>query len=261
LEECLEQARLHVKAVLASADDPEVSERIKRAREAAARDYKERVERAMQAVNENEEHRRKSPKRAKYAAQAKKSGKHPRASTTDPDARFMKMSDGGFRPAYNVQLATAGSPLGGPHTIVGVRATNVGSDMHSIEPMLNEIQRRTGMQPTVLLADGNHADHDSIEAAAARDVTLLVPAPKEKPTGEWANNTPAVLAWHARMETSEAKELMRARPALAELPNAQLKTRLGLGQIMLRSLNKVLTVALLTALAHNLLVHAPKLLS
>src|SRR2546430_53746 len=30
-----------------------------------------------------------------------------RVSTTDPAARVMKMSDGGFRPAYNVQLATA----------------------------------------------------------------------------------------------------------------------------------------------------------
>jgi len=27
-------------------------------------------------------------------------------STTDPDARVMKMGDGGFRPAFNVQFAT-----------------------------------------------------------------------------------------------------------------------------------------------------------
>jgi len=261
LEECLEQAKLHVKAVLASGDDPRVSERIKRAREAAAKDFQARVERAMQAVNEIEDHRRKSPKRSKYAAKPGKPAKRARASTTDPDARLMRMPDGGFRPGYNVQLATAGSPMGGAQTIVGVRVTNVGSDMSSIEPMLEQIENRTGLQPTVLLADANHGDHESIEAAAAREVTLLVPAPKEKATGEWANSAPNVLAWFERMETPEAKELMRARPVLAELPNAQLKTRLGLGQIMLRSLNKVLTVALLAALAHNLLVHAPKLLS
>ena len=29
-----------------------------------------------------------------------------RASTTDPDARFMEMGDGGIRPAINVQLAS-----------------------------------------------------------------------------------------------------------------------------------------------------------
>src|SRR5712671_7037683 len=32
--------------------------------------------------------------------------KEPRASTTDAQARVMKMADGGFRPAYNVQFAT-----------------------------------------------------------------------------------------------------------------------------------------------------------
>ena len=261
LEECLEQAKLHVKAILASADDPSVSEGIKRAREAAAKDYQLRVERAMQAVNEIEQHRKSGSHRSKYAAKPGKAAKHARASTTDPDARMMKMADGGFRPGYNVQLATAGSPLGGAQTIVGVRVTNVGSDMSSISPMLEQIEHRTGMKPSVMVADANHADHDSIEAAAAREVTLLMPAPKEKPTGKWASDAPNVLAWFARMETPEAKELMRARPALAELPNAQLKTRLGLSQIMLRSLNKVLTVAVLTAFAQNLLVHAPKLLS
>jgi len=49
----------------------------------------------------------------------------------------MKTPDGGYRPGYNIQMATAGSPLGGPRTIVGVQVTNVGSDMGSISPMLD----------------------------------------------------------------------------------------------------------------------------
>ena len=67
----------------------------------------------------------------------------PRASTTDADARVMKMGDGGYRPAYNVQLATAGSPDGGPRTIVGVRVTTKGSDIGSLTPMLQQIEART----------------------------------------------------------------------------------------------------------------------
>ena len=260
LEECLEQAKLHVKAVLAGADDPTLSAAIKQAREAKAKEQQQRIEQAMQAVEELEEYRWKSPARSKYRAKPGKPKKVARASTTDPDARVMKMADGGFRPGYNVQLATAGSPFGGPQTIVGVQVTNSGSDMSSIEPMLEQIERRTGVQPSVLLADAGHADHGSVEAAEQRDVTLLMPAPKDKPTGKWANNTPAVLAWFERMETPEAKELMRVRPALAELPNARLKRSLGLGQFLVRSLNKVLTVAVLTAFAHNILMHGPKLL-
>ena len=72
----------------------------------------------------------------------------------------MKMADGGFRPAYNVQTATAGSELGGRRTVVGVRVTNVGSDMNAVAPMLDDIERRTGKLPKVLLADANHVGHE-----------------------------------------------------------------------------------------------------
>jgi len=127
LSDLREQAALHIKAVFAGADDPEASEREKRAREAAALDIQRRVEAAIQTVNELQT----------------ESKENPRASTTDADARAIKMGDGGFRPAYNIQLATAGDPMGGPRTIVGVRVTNVGSDMGSIAPMLDDIEPRT----------------------------------------------------------------------------------------------------------------------
>src|SRR5208283_5456533 len=57
----------------------------------------------------------------------KEAEKEPRASTTDAEARVMKMADGGFRPAYNVQFAsdtTSGA-------IAGVAVDNSGSDMPS----------------------------------------------------------------------------------------------------------------------------------
>ena len=144
LMECREQAALHVKAVFAEADDPSVAERDKRAREAAALSYQRRVDAAIDTVRELQEQGKLTP----------------RASTTDADARVMKMGDGGFRPAYNIQMATAGSEMGGPRTIVGLRVTHIGSDMGSISPMLDEIERRTGALPAVVLADANHVKHD-----------------------------------------------------------------------------------------------------
>ena len=51
--------------------------------------------------------------------------KEPRASTTDAQARVMKMADGGFRPAYNVQFATDTKST----AIAGVSVDNIGSDM------------------------------------------------------------------------------------------------------------------------------------
>jgi len=246
LEQCREQAALHLKAVLAEADDTEATEAEKLARLAAAVDYQRRVEDAIATVQE-------------LQAEGKKK---PRASTTDADARVMKMADGGFRPAYNVQLATAGSSMGGARTIVGVRVTNVGSDMGSVSPMLDDIERRTGQLPSVLLADANHGDHDSIRDAAARGVLALisVPTPRPSATGEHAENDPPIAAWRARMQTDEAKQLFRARASLCELPNAHFKSRLGLGHLLVRGLNKVTCVALLTALASNLLAHMHALL-
>jgi transposase len=255
LEACREQARLHVKAVLAAGDDPEVSEQVKRAREAAARDYERRIEEAIATVQELSEERAESRKKTRNA---------PRASTTDADARVMKMADGGFRPAYNVQLATTGSPLGGARTIVGVRVTNLGSDMGSVAPMLDDVERRTGRLPDVLLADANHGDHASIRDADARGVAALISVPKPRggaTAGERAENDRPIAAWRARMETDEAKQTYRARASLCELPNAHFKSRLGLGSLLVRGLDKVTCVVLLTALASNLLAHASALLA
>jgi len=246
LEECREQAALHVKAVLAEADDVEPSDGEKAARLAAARDYQQRVEAAIVVVKE-------------LSAEGKDK---PRASTTDADARVMKMPDGGYRPGYNIQMATAGSPLGGPRTVVGVLVTNVGSDMGSISPMLDQIRCRTGELPHVLMADANHAKHDCIRACAKRGVVALISVPaRSQKTGPGADQDEAIVAWRARMQTEEAKTTYRARASLCELSNAHLKHHHGVVQILVRGVAKVTCVALLAAIAANLLQHATALLA
>lgn len=248
LLECRAQAALHLKATLAQADDPEISGAQQAAREAAARDFQRRVEEAIATVAELQKTRKPSAKPA-------------RASTTDAEARVMKMADGGFRPAYNVRMATAGSPLGGPRTIVGVQVTNVGSDMGSITPMLDEIDQRTGRLPTVLLADANHAAHDCIRAATEAGVEVLVAIPKRsQEAGANADVDPAIVAWRERMATDEAKKLYRARASLCELMNAHLRTHHGVDAFLVRGIAKVTCVALLGAIASNLLQHAATLL-
>jgi transposase len=262
LLECREQAALHLKATLAQADDPELTAGQRAAREAAARDFQRRIEEAISTVRELQQARKPSDKPA-------------RASTTDAEARVMKMADGGFRPAYNVRMATAGSPLGGPRTIVGVQVTNVGSDLGAITPMLDEIERRTGQLPKKLLADANHAKHDCIRAATAAGVETLVAVPERTRDGgarlrkrdtdgtvrTHADDDPAIVAWRERMETDEAKQLYRARASLCELMNAHLRTHHGVDHFLVRGLAKVTCVALFAAIASNLLAHTTTLLS
>lgn len=86
-----------------------------------------------------------------------------RASTTDPEARVMKMADGGFRPAFNPQLAAdTGSQI-----IVGVELTNAGSDLGHLPPMVEQLRRRYGQTPHELWADGNFAGHEALDTLTA----------------------------------------------------------------------------------------------
>lgn len=244
---CREQAALHLKATLAQADDPEMTRGQQVRREAAARDFQRRVEEAIATVSELQAKR--SPK-----------DKPARASTTDAEARVMKMADGGFRPAYNVQMATAGSPLGGARTIVGVRVTNVGSDMGSVTPMLEQIEQRTGVLPETLLADANHAKHECIRSATEKGVEVLIAVPERESTpGANVNSEESIAAWRARMETEEAKTLYRARASLCELSNAHLRTLHGVDNFLVRGIAKVTCVVLLAGVAANILQHAAAL--
>lgn len=247
LLKCREQAELHLKAVFALSD-PEISEQQKAQRIAAARDFQQRVEDAIQTVEALQ--RERGP-----------SGPTARASTTDAEARVMKMADGGFRPALNVRAATAGSEFGGPRTIIAVQTCNVGSDMSSIEPLLEQIERRLNVLPKRLLADANHASHGSLKYAAARGVEVLVPVPKRSQNaGAKGDHDPVIEQWRARMNDPETKRVYRARASLCELTNAHLRNR-GLTHFLVRGVANASCVVLIAAITGNLLAHAATLLA
>jgi len=178
--------------------------------------------------------------------------KEPRASTTDPQARVMKMADGGFRPADNVQFA------GDPHSgaVAGVAVDNLGSDMGRMAPMSEALAAAYGTRPPQHLADGGFAKLDDIATLAERGVVAYVPVPQPRePTRDRhaprAGDPPAVAAWRQRMATDEAKAIYKERAATAELINAQARNR-GLTRLLVRGIAKVKAVALWHALAHNM---------
>lgn len=249
LLECREQAALHLKAVLAQAD--ENTQTSQAAREAGARDFQQRVEQALATFTRLRE----------TTSAADKA----RASTTDPEARVMKMADGGFRPAYNAQFSVAGDADGGPRTIVAVQVTNLGSDMGSISPALDQIERRTGRLPKKLLADANHTKLDCVTRAGKRGVRLYCPQVKRGKKSVSASvaarrdDTPEVAAWRLRMNSCLDRRVYGARGSLCELANAFLKDRSGLPAVTVRGLKKVTSSMLLFAIATNILQHANNL--
>lgn len=176
-----------------------------------------------------------------------------RASTTDADARVMKMGDGGFRPAFNVQLATATDS----QIITGVEVTNSGGDQGQLAPMVEQHEQRYGQVPDNALVDGGFAKKEDIEQVERGGTTVYAPVQKSKdpqrdPHTPRDDDGPAVAAWRQRMATDEAQTIYRQRAATAECVNALARNR-GLQRFLVRGLRKVKAIALWYALVHNVM--------
>lgn len=245
LQQFLAQAQEQLQLLAGEVDQPEgsTSKRKRAACKRAARERHGRIERALaelpalQAAKKSEEQRQEA-----------------RVSTTDAKARVMKMADGGFRPAYNLQLATDTQS----QVIVGVSVTNRGTDANEAPPMLQEVIGRCGAKPHDYLIDGGFATLRSVEALTQAGVTVYAPtrAPrgtKRTPAEPRVTDTPGVAAWRARMATEDAQTIYRERAATSERVNAQFRQQQGLRQFAVRGLRKVLSVALWMAIAYNLL--------
>jgi transposase len=241
LEEHLQEAHDQVARLKEEMDDdPSApSRRHAAARERAARERQQRLEEALARLPELE---------AKKKANEKDKV---RASSTDPEATVMKMADGGYRPAYNVQYAAASEG----QVIVGVSVLGVGSDMGQISPMLEQIEERFGICPEETLADGGFAKHQDIEQAQQRGTTVYVPVPEPKdakkdPHEPQPGDSESIAEWRKRMKKEESKELYKHRASTIECVNAQTRNR-GLLRLLVRGLKKVKAIALWYAIAHN----------
>jgi transposase len=229
-------------------DDPAASnQRIHKARERAARERDERVKAAIRTLGEVE------AQRAQRKANRKKTEKpkEPRASTTDPDVRTMKMADGGFRPAWNVQVVTVtGTPI-----VAAVEPSTVGSDRGLMRPMLERIRQRFGRLPKCHLADGGFAAADGIEWSHREGVAAYCPPTQSKhgsdPYQPKDGDGPGVLAWRSRM-ASEAGKAEYRRRAICECVHARWRNW-NLIRLNVRGKIKVTAVMLWHALANNIL--------
>lgn len=264
----LDEARAHVADLRQLLDDPAasagLSARKKAARVRAARERQERVERALAQLPELAAKQQKLARKVSEKDRQKGKLKEPRASTTDADARVMKMPDGGFRPAVNVQLAVDTDS----RAIVGVDVVNRGVDNEQAGPMRQQVEDRAGERKIgEHLIDGGYMNFDAIEQAHAQGVAVYMPPKPPRNTelrgSEYdpsPSDSPAVAAWRARMGTAEAKETYKKRAATSETVNADLKGFRGLTQLTVRGLGKARCVALWCALAYNLMHFGKELL-
>lgn len=222
------------------------NQRLKAAKERAARERTERLKAAQAALAEI--------KRQRQAREEKRNNgkkpKEPRASTTDPDARVMKMADGGFRPGYNVQVVSAA----GEQIVAGLDVTNNGSDRGLMQPMLDRLRARTGRLPVRHLVDGGFGSAEDIEWAHDQGIDVYCPPTQSKhgtdPYRPRRGDGPGVLAWRARMASEAGKAQYKLR-SICECIHARWRNW-DLRQLTVRGIEKVRAVVLWYALTNNI---------
>lgn len=250
LEELQKQAQAHLDQLQTESDSESERQageaRRKAARERAAREQEERITKALaqqEILSEQREKRKKGD------------GEKTRVSTTDPDARNMKMANGGFDPAFNVQFATDKDT----RVIVGVDVTNEGTDSEQLPPMLDKIEEDYGKRPSQALVDGGFVNNDSVTAAERDGRTqVFSQIPRAEQMRKYGNDphapqyrdSPEYARFRQRMAQPENQALYKERPSIAEFPNAVCRNQ-GLRQFNVRGLVKVKAVALWHALAFN----------
>jgi hypothetical protein len=191
--------------------------------------------------------------------------RQPRVSTTDAATRTMKMANGGYSPAVNVQLATDTES----RAILGVEVSNESSDSAGLsQPMRQQVEQRTSCKVEQHLLDGGYLRMEDIVQAHQQGVELFVPPkPARNPNNRGQELQPkpgdseAILAWKQRMRSEEGKTIYLQRAATSETVNGELRTYRGLVPLTVRGLNKIKCVALWCALAYNLTHFSKALLS
>jgi transposase len=227
------------------ADRQEGDARRKAATERAARERKKRIDDALKQYDTLRDQREK---------RKKGDGEKTRMSTTDPDARKMKMANGGFNPAYNVQFATDADA----RVIVAVDVTNDGTDGGLMPPMLEKIAGDYGKKPKTMLVDSAYATKESVKTveSAGTEVVSTVPRSEQlekhgkDPHARQKGDSDEYAKFRELMAKEESKDLYKKRPSVAEFPNADCRNR-NLKQFRVRGLVKVKAVALWHALAFN----------
>ena len=270
LQQLLVQAQQQVlelrKQLESPAQSAVVTVRQKAARKRAAESRQQRLE---QAIAQLPELKKKQAEAAQRAGQGKCGdqirARQPRVSTTDAATRGMKMANGGFNPAANVQLATDTES----RAILGVEVSNEGSDSAGLsEPMRQQVEQRTGGKVEQHLVDGGYLRMEDIVDAHQQGVELFVPPkPARNPQNRGHELEPkprdseAIRAWKQRMESEEGKKIYKQRAATSETVNAELRTYRGLAPLTVRGLNKITCVTLWCALAYNVMHFSKALLS
>jgi hypothetical protein len=157
IEAHLRLARAQVKA-LEEVPEEEMMARVVKARQRAARQKQERLELALEELEKI--------RARKSGAEAKKEA---RVSESDPEARIMKQSDGGYAPSYNVQISTDAAA----GIIVGLGVEQSATDQGQLVGAMERVEENVGELPKQVVVDGGFTTGDTILAMSEQRIDLI----------------------------------------------------------------------------------------
>jgi hypothetical protein len=218
---------------------------------AKKRAAEERKNRIGQALDEHkkliiEKGQTKKKHRKPFTEEEKK---EIRASTTDPEARKMKMSNGGYSPAYNVQLAVDT----GSRFIVGFDVIK-NLDSGQLSKMFDQLNSKYNVKASEWLVDKGYLEFNDLTKVQKKGCKVYVNPSlkgKKEPNAVSEKENAELGEWRKRMGTEEAKEIYKDRASNSEWANAGMRNR-GLIQLLVRGLKAVKGTIGLQVIAHNI---------
>lgn len=159
LQRHLERARQVVKEM----GDPRQEDggrrsRREAARQRAAREQLETLERAAKELEQMQASKKSEKEKAAT-----------RVSLTEPEARMMKHGDNGIAPSYNAQLSTDAEQK----VIVGCYVTQEGNDSGELAAGLDGVKENLGRYPVQVVADGSYTNAEQIKEMEDRQIDFV----------------------------------------------------------------------------------------
>jgi transposase len=200
------------------------------------------------------EKEKRTPKRAEQP----KPSPRTQYNFTDPDSRIMLSSDKSFIQAYNAQAAVDAQS----QIIVAADLTNQAADAPHLLPLVEQVEENLSQRPREVSADAGYFSEANIMELGHVGVEAFIPPDKvkhsqwrtaEAPKGRIPKNATVRKRMRRKLKTKRGRARYKLRQTTVEPVFGQIKQGRGLGQFLLRGLEKVRSSWRFDCAVHNLI--------
>jgi transposase len=235
--------------------------KIKQAKQSLEDEAKAKADAKRQAIDEQEEALKKAGKTRKGKPPKEPSDTpDPKAQRnfTDPDSRIMK--DGAsksFEQAYNCQIASDDQA----QIIVGTNVTQETNDKQQVQPVIEDVKKRTGQTPKKASLDAGYYSDQNVAYLESEKIDGYIATGRQKhgekippaPRGRIPKDATTKEKMARKLRTQKGRATYSKRKQIVEPVFGQIKEPRGFRRFSLRGLANVTCEWDLISLTHNLL--------